>query len=173
MKQPPFLQFLLLHQTDYSTDLTRISHPGVDRIWFQYVWHNRSADLLKCPYSSLFYLLQGYYRRKKVFGTCPCKHHNVNPCKSHLKTPWNCCHLTLVSVMGGRPKLFVTLIKLSGFRLEGPPKASCWMLVTKAETAREVQIPHPRMPCGSPVKSPKTCQVSSIDCSTFCVHDVH
>ena len=70
----------------------------------------------------------------------------------------------------GRSKLFVKLVKLSGFRLERPPKAS-----TKAETAREVQIPHPRMPCGSPVKSPKTCQICQVssDCSRFRVHNVH
>lgn len=72
MKQP---RFLLLHQTGYSTGLALICHPGVDRTCFQYVSHI-SDDLLKCPYYIYFRVT---IVLRKVFGTCSCKHHSVNP----------------------------------------------------------------------------------------------
>ena len=72
MKQP---LFLLLHQTGYSTGLALISHPGVDRTCFQYFSHI-SDDLLKCPYYIYFRVT---IVLRKVFGTCSCKHHSVNP----------------------------------------------------------------------------------------------
>ena len=72
MKQP---LFLLLHRTGYSTGLALISHPGVDRTCFQYVSHI-SDDLLKCRYYIYFRVT---IVLRKVFGTCSCKHHSVNP----------------------------------------------------------------------------------------------